>query len=318
MPDRSPDADAIAHVLGELFPGGVVEGLERLTGGASRSTWRCTVDRQPYVVQRQRADTAGRDMTIEAQLLAAADHDGVPVPRVVGCITDGEGVTSLVSRYVAGETIARRILRDDRFADARDVLTRQLGEAAARLHRIDPATVPGLAPVDPLTSLIARLDELGEPHPAFELALRWLADHRPVGTRTDAVVHGDFRLGNVIVDERGLAAVLDWELAHLGDPAEDLGWLCSPAWRFGSPLPVAGVGGRDELLHAYASVSGVEIDPVTLHWWEVCAILRWGVICIGQADAHRSGAARSHELAAIGRRVCETEHDLFLALDGRW
>jgi aminoglycoside phosphotransferase (APT) family kinase protein len=318
VPDRSPDADAISRVLGELFPGGVVEGLERLTGGASRSTWRCSVDRQPYVVQRQRADTAGRDMTIEAQLLAAADRSGVPVPRVVGCVTDDEGVTSLVSRYVAGETIARRILRDERFTEARGVLTRQLGEAAARLHRIEPGSVPGLVPVEPLTSLVVRLDELGEPHPAFELALRWLTDNRPGSARPDCVVHGDFRLGNVIVDERGLAAVLDWELAHLGDPAEDLGWLCSPAWRFGAPRPVAGVGERDELLRAYASVSGVEIDPATLHWWEVCAIVRWGVICIGQAHAHRSGAARSHELAAIGRRVCETEHDLFLSLEGHW
>ena len=112
--------------------------------------------------------------------------------------------------------------------------------------------------------------------------------------------------------------MIDWELAHLGDPLEDLGWVCSPAWRFGSPLPVAGVGERDDLLRAYASVTGVEVDPDELLWWEVFAILRWGVICISQADAHRSGVARSHELAAIGRRVCETEHDLFIALDGRW
>ena len=317
MPDRNPDADAIRDALRELLPGGIVEEVERLTGGASRSTWRCIVDGDPYVVQRQRADIAGRDTGVEAAVLAAAARAGVPVPRLVGVVTDASGTSSLVTRHVAGETIARRILRDERFAGARPVLTRQLGEAAARLHTIDPAEVPGLESGDPLDSTRRRLDELGEPHPAFELAMRWLADHRPPPAGI-AVVHGDFRLGNVIVDERGLAAVLDWELVHLGDPVEDLGWVCSPAWRFGGPGPVAGVGSREELLDAYAAVSGVRIELDTLRWWEVFAILRWGVICIGQADAHRSGAARSHELAAIGRRVCETEHDLFLALEGHW
>lgn len=318
MIDTTPEATAILGVLRRVFPHGLVEGLERLTGGASRSTWRCDVDRAPYVVQRQRGDITERDMGVEASVLEAAAVAGVPVPRVVGCVTDPDGTTSLVTRHVDGETIARRILRDDRFAGARAVLTRQLGEAVARVHSIDPADVPGLEHADALVTTRDRLDELGEPHPTFELAFRWLDTNRPPRSERLAVVHGDYRLGNVIVDDHGLAAVLDWELVHLGDPVEDLGWLCSPAWRFGAPLPVAGVGHRDELLRAYAAVSGVEIDPDVLLWWEVFAIVRWGVICIGQADAHRSGAARSHELAAIGRRVCETEHDLFLTLEGRW
>ncbi|MFZ8998698.1 MAG: phosphotransferase, partial [Ilumatobacteraceae bacterium] len=132
------------------------------------------------------------------------------------------------------------------------------------------------------------------------------------------VVHGDFRLGNVIVDERGLAAAIDWELAHVGDRGEDLGWVCVPAWRFGSELPVAGVAARDVLLEAYADESGVVVDRETLRWWEVNGILRWGIICVMQAETHLSGVVRSHELAAIGRRVCENEYDLFLALEGRW
>lgn len=318
MHDSTPETDAILDVLRELFPNGSVAELERLTGGASRATWRCSVDGDPYVVQRQRPDTVERDMHVEAAVVAAAARAGVPVPRLVGCVTDPTGTTSLVTRHVAGETIARRILRDDRFADARSELTRQLGSAIARVHTIDPADVPGLELTDALGSCRDRLDELGQPHPAFELAIRWLDDHRPPRTGRSTVVHGDFRLGNVVVDDRGLAAVLDWELVHLGDPVEDLGWLCSPAWRFGSRLPVAGVGERDELLAAYAAASGVEVDRSTLLWWEALAMVRWGVICIGQADAHRSGAARSHELAAIGRRVCESELDLFVALDGRW
>ena len=126
--------------------------------------------------------------------------------------------------------------------------------------------------------------------------------HRP-GT---AIVHGDFRLGNLIVDGDGLAAVLDWELAHLGDPMEDLGWLCVKAWRFGGRGPVAGLGGYEELFAAYSEASGRPVDPAVVRWWEVLGTLKWGIMCIMQANAHLTGASRSHELAAIGRRVSRT------------
>jgi aminoglycoside phosphotransferase (APT) family kinase protein len=229
-----------------------------------------------------------------------------------------EAPDTMITRRVAGETIARKILRDTEYEDARVDLAAELGRAAARVHRIDPALTPGLIEADPLLTLRQRLDQIGEPHPAFELALRWLDTHRPAASHTTAVVHGDFRLGNVIVDGSGLRAVIDWELAHLGDPMEDLGWLCVPAWRFGSPLAAAGVGTRQQLLAAYTDESGLTVDPEVLRWWEVSGILRWGMICVTQAFTHTSGVVRSHELAAIGRRVCENEHDLFLALDGRW
>lgn len=316
MDSPAPDA-AVRAVLTEALGDVDVADLVRLTGGASRETWRCEVDGVTHIVQRQRAGSV-HDMAIEAAILRAAQAEGVPVPSLVAHVVDDAGGSSLVTRFVAGETIARKILRDGEYARARDRLADDLGRALARVHRIPVDAVPGLVELDPLDAYRQRLDDIGHPHPAFELAFRWLADHRPRRQRDPVVVHGDFRLGNVIVAEEGLAAVIDWELAHLGDPAEDLGWLCVPAWRFGSSKPVAGVADRDVLLRAYAEESGVEIDRETLRWSEVNGILRWGIMCIMQAEAHRSGMARSHELAAIGRRVCENEHDLFLALDGRW
>jgi hypothetical protein len=148
----------------------------------------------------------------------------------------------------------------------------------------------------------------------FELALDWLGAHPPP-EREPVLVHGDFRLGNLIVGPDGLRAVLDWELTHLGNPAEDLGWLCVKAWRFGAAPPAAGLGSREELLAAYRAAGGADISPGELRWWEVLGTLRWGVICLTQAWAHLSGAHRSVELAAIGRRVCEQEWDLLLLLD---
>jgi hypothetical protein len=117
-------------------------------------------------------------------------------------------------------------------------------------------------------------------------------------------------MGNLLVGPEGLRGVLDWELAHGGDPAEDIGWLCAPAWRFGGSGDVGGVGSVDELLAAYESAGGGRIDPATVHWWQVYATVKWATICALQASAHLSGATRSVELAAIGRRVCESEWDL--------
>lgn len=313
MTDR-PTSDAVRDVLAGLFPGATIDEPTALTGGASRSTWRCAVDGDGVVVQRQTPEAA-REMAIEAAVLSAAVE--VPAPPVIAHVVGDDGVSNLVTRHVDGETIARRILRDDRFAVARERLVEQLGRAAARTHAIDLTALGDLPVADPLATTRTSLDELGEPHPTFELAFRWLDDHRPPD-RTPTLVHGDLRLGNVIVDESGLAAVIDWELAFVGNPIADLGWLCAPAWRFGSPLPAAGLGDRETLLAAYADESGVAVDLDELVWWEIASSLRWGVICIMQASRHRSGAVRSHELAAIGRRTCETEHDLLLALEGRW
>ena len=313
-------ADAeLAGRLASVLGADRVDGLRHLSGGASRETWSFSaVDtsgaRRPLILQRQRAGSE-RDIAVEAAVLRAAGAGGVPVAEVVASSTDPDvlGAPFMVVTEVPGETIARRILRDERFVTARQALPAQLGQALAALHALDPAAVPGLVASDQVAQYREVLDTVGEPHPAFELGFRWLEAHRPP-PGPPAVVHGDFRLGNLIVAESGLAAVVDWELAHEGDPMEDLGWLCVKSWRFGSPQPVAGVGTYDELFASYAAASGRPVDADVVRWWEVLGTLKWGIMCIMQASAHLTGTVRSHELAAIGRRVCENEHDLLLLL----
>jgi aminoglycoside phosphotransferase (APT) family kinase protein len=309
-------AAGIETVLEEVFgtPVGVSR-LERMPGGASRETWAFDVavcERvRRLVLRRDPPGTSGSGIRLEAALLAAARRCGVPVPEVVVAGDAGGplGSAFVVVEHIEGETIPRRILREPDLAQARSVLSGRCGEILAAVHRIPPDAVPGLAGGNPLEQLRALMDQLGQPHPAFELAFRWLGERRPARS-AEGVVHGDFRNGNLIVGPEGVRAVLDWELAHLGDPLEDLGWLCVKAWRFGSPLEVGGFGTVEQLVRGYTGAGGGEVDLDVLRWWQVLGTLRWGIICIVQALTHLSGAVRSVELAAIGRRVCEVEWDL--------
>jgi aminoglycoside phosphotransferase (APT) family kinase protein len=325
-----------------------VDDLRRLSGGASRETWAFEADDRPLILQRARPGGVRGDtgMATEAALLRAAAARGVPVPAVVAAAGDtgrdrpassqpmpdrsdvataGAGTANagaaraalgpawLVLERVDGETIPRRILRDAQYAPARSALAGQCGRALAAIHSIDPGNVGGLDTTDQFDQYRELLDALGEPHPAFELGFRWLGRNRPPA-RTDTVVHGDFRNGNLVVGPDGLRAVLDWELAHRGDPLEDLGWLCIRAWRFGVAPRVGGFGEVDDLVAAYEAASGAIVDRDALAWWEAMGTLKWGLMCMMQAATHLSGTVRSVELAAIGRRVCEVEHDLLLLL----
>jgi aminoglycoside phosphotransferase (APT) family kinase protein len=311
-------ADDLDNALAAVLGASEIAGLTRLSGGASRDTWRFEADGRPLILQRQRTGDV-RDMATEIAALRAAQTAGVPTPTIVAASTNPAelGAAYMILTRVAGETTPRKILRDQQYAHARQALPVQLADALVGIHAIDPASIHGLVDNDQVEQYRLVLDTLGEPHPTFELALRWLDSNRPPSVG-GVVVHGDFRLGNLIIDDDGLRAVLDWELVHLGDPMEDLGWMCVKAWRFGSAKPAAGVGEYDQLFVAYEAAGGRRVEPDIVRWWEVLGTMKWGIMCIMQANAHLTGVTRSHELAAIGRRVCENEHDLFLALDGRW
>lgn len=317
MPSSS-QVNELSEQLRAVLSADSVTQLSRLTGGASRETWRFDADGTALILQRVRPGAIG-GLRCEPAVLSAAGSAGVPVPRLVvdGSQSEALGLPFMIVEAVEGETIARKIQRDDKFARARDNFARDAGAALAALHAIDADTVPGLLDEDQLRRYRDVLDALGEPHPTFELAFRWLGRNVPPATRR-CVVHGDFRLGNLMVSESGLVAVLDWELAHAGDPMEDLGWLCVKAWRFGSDKPVGGIGSYEELFASYERASGHRVDPDVVRWWQVLGTLKWGIMCIMQASAHLTGMTRSHELAAIGRRVCENEYDLFEMLEGVW
>ena len=301
-----------------------IENLRALTGGASRSTWAFDAvtpeERRALILRIGPPDDVHASMELEARVQAVAAAAGTPVPHVL--VADNSaaalGNPFLICEEVEGEPIARRIERQLEKAGGQTVRSRllsQCAQALAAIHRAD-ADDPELATQDQLTEWRSRLDAMGDTTATFEWAFRWLAANRPAPSPPH-LVHGDYRMGNLIVDGSDLAAVLDWELVHVGEVYEDLAWFCIRAWRFGAPADRAagGLGSVEDFLCGYEHAGGTAVDRAAFHWWLVLATLRWGVICRYQAERHLSGQTRSVELAAIGRRVCETEWDVLNLLD---
>jgi aminoglycoside phosphotransferase (APT) family kinase protein len=321
----------LSRCVASFYPGATgVSGAAKLSGGASQETWSFDIvhaggslgailRRSPKGYDAAPTRAAGLDA--EARLMKLAHEAGLPSPRVMHVLKpeDDLGIGFIMAR-VEGETIARKILRDEQFAKARPMLARQLGKIAAGIHSLPRAELPELREMS-ATKEIGQLE--GEyrgfnwPRPVFELAMRWLRDHDPGPSREVTLVHGDFRHGNLIIDPDGVRAVLDWELAHLGDPMEDLGWICVNSWRFGEiDKPVGGFGSREELFAGYEE-AGRRVDPARVMFWEVIGTLRWGVMCCGMMQRFRLGPDHSMERAMIGRRSSETEIDLLRLLAPR-
>lgn len=309
----------------------VLASANRLSGGASQETWLLTVKGQsaPESLILRRAppgmeateESRALGLPNEAKLIRKAHAAGVAVPEVVYVLEpeDGAGEGFIMSR-VEGETIARRILRDEEYAEARKRLPAQCGRALAGIHRIDASDMPRLrlsTGLEQIDHYEATYQETGACRPIFDLAISWLRDNAPKPLEP-VLVHGDFRLGNIMVDENGLAAVLDWEIAHFGDPREDVGWMCTNSWRFGqSENRLGGFGDVEPLLEAYAEAGGPELSPRDIDWWDMLGSMKWGIMCMGMYETFRSGADASVERAAIGRRVSETEIDLINLLEGQ-
>jgi aminoglycoside phosphotransferase (APT) family kinase protein len=311
-----------------------VDGLERLSGGANNETWSFDAltgaGRVPLILRRK-TDTGAAPMPgregrtlapeTEAALIGAAGRGGVRVPAVQAVLAPGDGLgRGFLMARVSGETRPKRLLRDAAFADARRTALVDAAAALAALHALPIDAVPGLRRSDAegeLAMWAARLRHHRAARPVFELALRWLQSHRPPPPERPAPVHGDFRTGNLLFDRQGLRAVLDWELAHAGDPMEDLGWFCVASWRFGElDAHAGGFGRRDAWIEAYRAAGG-RADPDRVRYWEVLGTFRWGVMCLDMGETWRSGRDRSVERVAVARRASEAELDLLRLLAPR-
>ncbi len=332
----SPEFEArlCAAVSRRIGAPGTIHKLERLTGGANKTTWSFDAEiggrREEFILQLSSAGAAEQPSPLadiaphitadqDARVMIAAVRAGVPAPRVRAILEPSDGLgPGYVTERVAGETLGPKIVRDEKFASARTMMTRQCGAILAAIHRIDLKELPFL-PYQDAAQLVAvqyRIaDYYGLHHPALELGLKWAIEHIPRNPRR-TVVHGDFRTGNFIVGENdGIRLLLDWEIAQSGDPMQDLGWVCVKTWRFGGPGPVGGFGKREDLFAAYEKAGGSSVDPDQVRFWEAFGSVKWAIGCLrmGMRGIEEVGIER----CAIGRRIEEPLWDFLNLIEGR-
>jgi aminoglycoside phosphotransferase (APT) family kinase protein len=285
-----------------------VDDMKLLAGGASKEAWAVEADGERMLVRRALGGVIHENtlsLAHEFEVVSAAHEAGVRVPRPIGYFEDLGGREAFATELVEGETIGRRIARNPPAG-----LPIQLADELAKIHAIPLSRLPFLRGGDVLERFRHELDLVGEPHPAIEYGLWWLREHRPEPL-PDVVTHGDFRIGNVVVSERGLEYLLDWEFAHLSDPREDLAWPVVRAWRFGADeRRLGGVGEVEPYLERYAELTGLLVTATDLDWWEIFGNVKWAVGCLRQALRHRTGADRSVEFAVLGRMAAEMEYEL--------
>jgi len=317
---------ALSALAPRLSPGATAAvDARRLSGGASLETWAFGLDDGTRLILRRRPPSARTSdnalpLATEAALLAAVAPGGAPVPEVVHVCQPADGLgEAYVMRRLDGETLGKRIVQGEAFAGVRPGLARRCGEVLAAIHATPLDGLPPLATSDALSELKryeALYRELKAERPILEAAFRWLEGRAPPLARP-VLVHGDFRNGNLMVDpEAGLVGVLDWELAHLGDPAEDLGWICVNSWRFGAwRKAVGGFGDAQDLLDGHAAAGGEPVSLERLLFWQALGSLKWAVMCLMMYSSFATGADRSIERAMIGRRTSEAEIDLVLLME---
>lgn len=251
----------------------------------------------------------------EAALVTAAHDAGVRAPEVVGVLADSDAMgTGYVMRRIVAEVNPAKIL-----ADPPSSLLADLGRELARIHALPrgvvPAAIPMMDTAAALAELKTRFLSYGGDRPVIALAIRWCEENLPEPA-PPVLVHGDYRMGNIMVDAQGLAGVLDWELAHLGDAHEDLAFGCMTVWRFGQiDRPAFGLGSLEDYFAAYEAAGGVPVDPARFRFWLVYRTLWWALGCLQMGQAWRSGADPTVERVVIGRRTAEQELDLLLLLE---
>jgi aminoglycoside phosphotransferase (APT) family kinase protein len=302
---------------------------QRLSGGASMHTWAFDIEngagREALILRRRAApfdpeNARSISLATEAALIQATGARGALVPHVRHvCDPLDELGEAYVMARLDGEALGKKITGDPRFDAVRSDLARQCGAAIAAVHATPPPQGLDLKVVDAAFE-IDRYEQVyresGAQRPVLELAFQYLRRRLPAPVEP-RLLHGDFRNGNIMFHpDRGVIALLDWELAHVGDPAEDLGWICTNSWRFGRPeKPVGGFGGYEDLLAGYAAAGGEQVPLDRVRFWQMLGSLRWGVMCLGMYLSWAGGVETSVERPMIGRRVSETEADLVVLME---
>jgi aminoglycoside phosphotransferase (APT) family kinase protein len=307
-----------------------VSGLARIPGGASRETYRfrARYDGQERGLILRRDPPASlieTERSAEFRAYRAFHALGLPVPEPIALELETKALDRpfFIMEEVENCTTGS-ILSPDPYGAHRDKVGEQFFRTLGHIARADPQAL-GLSDFDGAReradcwrhelqrweAVIAE-DEI-EPQPIARAAIRWLRRNPPPPAQKICVVHGDYRTGNFLVDGDGeIRAILDWEMAHLGDPLEDLGWALDPLWSHGDPSRPAGTIARDAALRIWEHESGLKVDPAALAWWEIFASLKGAAIWISAAKEYAQGR-NTDAVNAFSGWYCLAFHNKVLA-----
>ncbi len=318
--------ERLQEVLQRHIPGcEALVSATRLSGGASQETYRiqAMIDGQEQLLAMRRSpggefsepQPAHPGLATEAKLFRCAGEAGVPEPEIYHVLTREDGLgDGFIMEWLEGEALGARIVRSEAYARIRPHLARECGKILAKIHAIDlqdtglDRNLAVIPPEEFVMQTWERYQLLDTPQPMIDFTAKWLLENLPEDYRL-SLVHNDFRNGNVMISEERVVAVLDWEVAHIGDPMRDLGWICTNSWRFGGEKPVGGFGEYEDLFLGYEEESGQKIDPDHVRFWEVFGSFWWAVGCLGFVEHYRNGPDRSVERPAVGRRTSECQVD---------
>jgi len=310
-------AGGLTRVMARTGRTGTVSGLQRLSGGANMQSWLFALAGESFVLRRAPSAewVAGRqlDMTKEAAVIRCARAGGVSAPEVVAELApEDEMGLGFIMRCVPGSPDPEIALASP------PELLEEIAAAMARVHALDPQALPFLPVLEPaegVEALAAQFAEAGGDRPPIALGLAWLRANLPPPAPL-VVLHGDLRIGNIMVNEGHLSGVLDWELAHLGDAHEDLAFGCMTVWRFGRlDKQGFGLGSVAHLARAYEAAGGTAFDPARFRFWLVYRTVWWALGCLAMGKAWRGGTDRSLERVVVARRAAEQDLDLLLLLE---
>jgi aminoglycoside phosphotransferase (APT) family kinase protein len=311
-----------------------VANVYRIPGGASRETWAfdarwrqdgAAVSRAFVLRRDPDASLLETDRDLEFRVMDAVHSAGVPVPRMYWLEPDPSWLERpffVMERVDGCEASAQKLLYDPRFIAVQPQLASAFVEVLARIHALEWREL-GLdflpVPADPSACALMEIErweavvdrDTLEPQPVLRAAFRWLRKHLPPPAQRIVLVHADYRTGNFLFNEKGeIRAFLDWEMAHLGDPLEDVGWACIRPWRWAGDERIGGLMAREDFYRMYQEATGLKVDADAVRFWEVLGNVKLAAIFITGARSFCDGRTRSMMMALVGRNVNRLELEI--------
>ena len=305
----------------------IVESVSRIPGGASRETWKCQAkvggDSRGVIVRIDpETSLIDTDRATEYRAMEAAFKAGLPAPEPLFL----EHELSWLGRpfSVTTEVTGCQSSPDGIPTDHREALGQRKWRLLGQIARLDPLAL-GLGEVVAATRVetcaleqvdywakVITDDEL-HPNPVAEAAVRWLRRHPPPPAQKLSLVHGDYRTGNFLYTPDGdIKAILDWEMAHIGDPLEDLAWSMDPLWSWPDPHLAGRLLPHREAIAVWEEASGLKAEPAALRWWQVFASVKGIGIWISSSEDFHNGASKDPILAMAGWLVGDRQEQVLV------